>query len=406
MRVLYVSQYFVSADQPGGVRHWQHTQALHRAGHAVTVVTSYVQHKERTIPERYRGKKMVRETEDGVQIWRTYSTPGYGRDLRSRLANYTSFATWATVAMMRTRAPDVIVASSPSLPAATAAAVVARVRRVPFVMEARDLWSDSAAAMGLISNPRVLGLARRMEGLCYSTARHVIALTEGIRDGIIAAGVDPAKVTVITNGIDLDVIGDDEPTPADAPVPEGAIVAMYVGAHGTYSSLETVLAAAALLRDRDDIRVVLVGGGDRKEALQQQARRDGLTNVLFVDPVPKREVPRWLARAQICLLPYQALEFFGGALPNKAFDYLAAGRPMLVAAPEGELTRLVRDVDCGVCVAPEDPAAMAEAIRALADDPARREAMGRRGYTAARERFDRRTLAGRFVEIVERAARG
>lgn len=406
MRVLYVSQYFVSADQPGGVRHWQHTQALRRAGHDVHVVTSYVQHKERTVPERYRGRKIVRDHEDGLTIWRTYATPGYGRDLRSRLSNYTSFATWAALAMMRVRRPDVIVASSPALPAATAAALVARLRKVPFVFEARDLWSDSAKAMGLITNPRVLGVARRMERFCYRSAGHVIALTEGIRDGIVAEGVNPGKVSLITNGIDLDVIGDAEPAPAAAPVPDGAVVAMYVGAHGTYSSLETVLAAAELLRDRDDVRVVLVGGGDRKAGLVDDARRRGLANVAFVDPVPKREVPRWLARAQICLLPYQALEFFGGALPNKAFDYLAAGRPLLVAAPEGELTRLVRDVDAGVCVPPEDPEAMAAAIRALADDPARRDSMGRRGRDTAHRRFDRRALAARFVRIVEGVGRG
>ena len=95
MRVLYVSQYFVNADQPGGVRHWQHTRALARAGHEVTVVTSYVQHKERTVPERYRGRKMVHEVEDGIDVWRTYSTPGYGRDLRSRISNYGTFAWWS-----------------------------------------------------------------------------------------------------------------------------------------------------------------------------------------------------------------------------------------------------------------------------------------------------------------------
>ena len=125
MRVLYVSQYFVSADQPGGVRHWQHTRALAAAGHDVSVVTSYVQHKEREIPERYRGRRVVREEEDGLTVYRTYATPGYGSDLRSRLANYGSFAAWAGVAAMRAPRPDVVVASSPSLPSAAAAAAAA-----------------------------------------------------------------------------------------------------------------------------------------------------------------------------------------------------------------------------------------------------------------------------------------
>lgn len=404
MRVLYVSQYFVSADQPGGVRHWQHTRALVRAGHDVSVVTSYVQHKERTIPERYAGRRIVREQEDGLDVWRTYSTPGYGRDLRSRLANYTSFATWATAAMMRAPRPDVIVASSPSLPAAAAAAAVARARRTRFVMEARDLWPDSAVEMGLIDDPRIIAVARRMERFCYATADRIVALTEGIRDGIVAQGVPAAKVVLITNGVDLEIAGDGaEPEPAAAPVPPDAFVAMYVGAHGTYSSLETLLGAAEELRDRPDVRIVLVGGGDRKPALQEMARDRALDNVVFVDSVPKREVPRWLARADVCVLPYQAKDFFGGALPNKVFDYLAAARPLLAAAPEGEVTRLVRDADCGVCVPPEDPRAMAGAIRGLADDPDGRRAMGLRGREMALERYDRRVLAARFVATVESA---
>jgi glycosyltransferase involved in cell wall biosynthesis len=403
MRVLYVSQYFVSADQPGGVRHWMHTRALARAGHDVSVVTSYVQHKERTVPERYAGRRVVRETEDGLDMWRVYSTPGYGRDLRSRVANYTSFAQWATAAMMRAPRPDVVVASSPSLPAAAAAAVVARARGARFVLEVRDLWPDSAVAMGLVRDPATIAAARRLEHLCYARADRIVALTEGIRDGIVAQGFPAGKITLVTNGVDLEIAGGD-PAPADAPVPPGSVVAMYVGAHGTYSSLETVLGAAGLLRDRPEVRVVLVGGGDRKPALVAQAAAEGLDNVVFVDPVPKREVPRWLARADIALLPYQDNPLFAGALPNKVFDYLAAARPILAAAPEGELTRLVRAAGCGRCVPPEDPAAMAAAIRTLAGDPALREDMGLRGRETALRDYDRRALAARFVGVVESVA--
>lgn len=402
MRALYVSQYFVSANQPGGVRHWQHTRALAQAGHEVSVVTSYVQHKERTIPERYAGKKIVREAEDGLDMWRVYSTPGYGRDLRSRLGNYASFAWWASLAMTRVPKPDVVIASSPSLPAAGAAAVLAMARRAPFVLEIRDLWPDSAVTMGLVNDRATITAARWLESFCYRRADRIIALTEGIRDGIIEKGIPEKKVTLITNGVDLDYAGGEQ-VPADIPgVPPGAVVAMYVGAHGTYSSLDTVLQAADLLRTRPEIRVVLVGGGDQKARLVEMAARMDLPNVVFVDSVPKREVPPMIARADICLLPYQDRALFAGALPNKVFDYLAASRPILAAAPEGELTALVRDAGCGVCVPPEDPRAMADAITAIADDPARAE-MGARGLGVALERYDRRVLAARFVDVVESA---
>ena len=400
--ITYVSQYFVSADQPGGVRHWQHTRALARAGHRVSVITSYVQHKERTIPERYAGRRVVHEVEDGLDVWRTYSTPGYGRDLRSRVASYGTFAWWSAIASARTPRPDVVVASSPSLPSAAAAAAMAAARGARFVLEVRDLWPDSAIAMGLVSDARTIAVARRLEAYCYRRADRIVALTEGIRDGMIELGVSPAKITLITNGVDLEIGAD--PVPAAAPVPDDAFVAMYVGAHGTYSSLETVLDAADRLRDLPRARVVLVGGGDRKPALVEEAAARGLDNVVFIDPVPKREVTAWLARADVCLLPYQDNPLFAGALPNKAFDYLGAARPIIAAAPAGELTRMVERAGCGVAVPPEDGAALAEAIRRLAVDPEGARRMGAAGRAYALEHYDRAALAARFVAVVESLA--
>jgi len=386
------------------VRHWQHTRALARAGHDVTVVTSYVQHKERTIPERYRGRKMVHEVEDGIDVWRTYSTPGYGRDLRSRLSNYGTFAWWSALAGMRVRRPDVVVASSPSLPAAAAAAALAAARRARFVLEVRDLFPDSAIAMGLLTDRRIIAVSRRLERFCYARADRIVALTEGTPRATMPSRMPSGKVELITNGVDLDIGTGAAPTHA-APVPDDAFVAMYVGAHGTYSSLETVLDAAERLRDDRDTRLVLVGGGDRKPALLEEARSRGLANVAFVDSVPKREVPSWLARADACLLPYQDNPLFAGALPNKAFDYLGAARPIIASAPAGELTRMVERAGCGVAVPPEDGPALAGAIRALAADPEGARRMGERGREYALEHYDRARLAARFVAVVESVAR-
>ncbi len=206
-RVLYVSQYFVSADQPGGIRHWQHTRALARAGYDVTVVTSYVQHKERTIPEEYRGKRIVRSHEDGIDVIRTYATPGYGRDMRSRMSNYATFALWSAVAQLRIKRPDVVVASSPPLPAAAAAAAFARIRGSRFLLEVRDLWPDSIIPMGVVKDGRIIAAARKMEHFAYRRADHIVAVTEGIRDGITAQGIPADRVSLITNGIDLDIAG-------------------------------------------------------------------------------------------------------------------------------------------------------------------------------------------------------
>ena len=400
-RVLYVSQYFVSGDQPGGVRHWQHTRALARAGHDVTVVTSYVQHKERTIPEEYRGKRIVRSHEDGLEVIRTYATPGYGRDMKSRMSNYATFAMWSVLAELRIPRPDVVVASSPPLPAAAAAAAFARARGARFLLEVRDLWPDSIIPMGVVKDGKVITAARRMEHYAYRRADRIVALTEGIRDGIIAQGIPAGRISLITNGVDLDIAGGEHAPARIEGVPDDAFVAMYVGNHGTYSSLGTVLQAAKMLEDDPAIRVVMVGGGDQKPMLQEMARDLELTNTTFVDSVPKREVPSYLERADLGLIPYQDMPLFAGALPNKTFDYMAAGRPLLAAAPVGELTGLVDRAHCGWNVAPEDPSAMAATIRQIATQRDEARTRGAAGREYALAEYDRQVLAARFVRLVD-----
>ena len=201
------------------------------------------------------------------------------------------------------------------------------------MLEVRDLWPESAIAMGLIGDGPALAAARRLEAYCYRRADRIVALTEGIRDGLMEAGVPAAEVALITNGVDLE-IGNGS-APAAAPVPADAFVAMYVGAHGTYSSLETVLDAAAACATPPTCGSCWWATGTASRRLVESARRRGLDNVAFVDPVPKREVPAWLARADACVLPYQDEAVFAGALPNKAFDYLGAGRPIVASAPAG-----------------------------------------------------------------------
>ena len=147
-----------------------------------------------------------------------------------------------------------------------------------------------------------------------------------------------------------------------------------------------------------------MGDGDQKQGLVDDAAARGLTNVHFIDAVPKREVPGWLAPADVCLLPYQDVPLFAGALPNKVFDYLGAARPIIAAAPTGELTELVDRVRCGVSITPEDAGAMADAVRRMADARDEAAAMGARGAAYAREHYDRAVLAQRFVKVVESVA--
>ena len=399
-RVLYISQYVVTPDQPGGVRHWRHVRALADAGHDVTVITSKVLHTTREAPDEFAGRRADRRVEDGIEVIRAYSSTGYSNDAKSRAANHLSFSTYALPAAMRTRRPDVVLGSSPPLTVGVLGGLVAQLRRTRFILEVRDLWPESALATGLLTDPRAIAIMDRMAKYCYSRADRVIALTEGIRDGAIDAGVAPNAVALITNGID----------PPDAPIDPGVVdlpvgpevfVAMFVGQHGTYSSLFTVLDAAKQVVNDRRIHIALVGDGDRKQDLVDAARGHGLDNVSFSGPIPKRDVPSWLARADACLLTYQDAPLFGGAMPNKLFDYMGAGRPILAAIPDGEAARAIRAAGCGIVTPAEDADALADALVTLADDPDAARAMGANGVDYVQTHHSRRELAARFVGVVE-----
>jgi len=399
-RILYISQYVVTPDQPGGVRHWRHVRALADAGHDVTVITSKVLHTTREAPSEFAGRRTIRRTEDGIEVLRAYSSTGYGNDARSRAANHLSFSAYAFPAAMRVARPDVILASSPPLTVGVLGGLVSRLRRTRFILEVRDLWPESALATGLLTNPRAIAVMDRMAGYCYARADRVIALTQGIRDGVIDAGVAANAVTLITNGIDPPDAPVD-PSVVSVPVGPDTFVAMFVGQHGTYSSLFTVLEAAGHLKADPRIHIALVGDGDRKPELVARAAQLGLSNVSFAGPIPKRDVPSWLARADACLLTYQDAPLFGGALPNKLFDYMGAGRPIIAAVPDGEAARAVRAAGCGIVTPAEDPDALADAIRALADDRARARRMGSAGIEYVQTHHNRRELAARLVQVVE-----
>ena len=389
LRVLYVSQYFVNADQPGGVRHWQHTRALARAGHDVTVVTSYVQHKERTVPERYRGRRMVHEVEDGIDVWRTYSTPGYGRDLRSRISNYGTFAWWSALAGLRAPRPDVVVASSPSLPSAAAAAALARARGARFVLEVRDLFPDSAIAMGLLTT-RASSPSPAASSVLLPRADRIVALTEGIRDGIVAQGFPPAKVALITNGVDLE-IGAGARTH-----PRRARARRRLRGDVRRRPRHLQLARDGPGRRRPAARRPATrassssGAGTASPRCVEEARapRAGERRVRGLRCPSARCPPGWRARTPACCRTRTTRSSRGRCRTRRSTTSAPPGRSS-PSAPAGELTRMVERAGCGVAVPPEDGAALAGAIRALAADREGARRMGARGRAYALEHYDR-----------------
>jgi glycosyltransferase involved in cell wall biosynthesis len=259
---------------------------------------------------------------------------------------------------MKQRDVDVVYGSSPQLLAPLAAWAVAKARRVPFVLEIRDLWPQVLVDMGTLStsSPAFRALTA-LEAFLYARAQRIVVMAEGSRDTLAARGIPMSKIIYIPNGADA---ADFEPSATRDQLRERygfeKFTAIYAGAHGPANGLDLLLDAAQAVRDLP-LEIILVGGGIEKAKLQADAARRGLGNVRFMDPVPKEEIPDLLNAADLGLHVLADVELFRTAVsPNKVFDYMAAGLPVLTNCP-GLTSELVTSSGCGLAVAPTDLAA-------------------------------------------------
>ncbi len=398
MRILYLHQFFMTRDGTGGTRSYEFARRLVEAGHEVTMVTAG-NGGERVVD----GIRVV-EARGGYGDYVRATGVGYGR----RLLAFGRFAVAATVAALRGPRPDVVFATSPPLTMALPAIVAARRWRAPLVFEVRDLWPEAPIQMGALRSPCAQRLARWLERAVYRSATEIVALSPGMRDGVIAAGVDPERVVLIPNASDLDLFSPDL-DPGDLRERLGlgasAFVCAYFGTMGEANDLTQVVEAAALLAEHKDVAFVLQGDGKRRAALEAEVRQRGLDNVVFAPAGDKRAAAQLAAASDACMTIFKDVPILATNSPNKLFDTFAAGRPAIVNT-DGWQRALVEEHEAGVYARPGDAADLADKVLALRDDPERARRYGTNARALAEREFDRDLLAERLRDVLERAAGG
>jgi len=299
---------------------------------------------------------------------------------------------------------DVLFATSTPLTAGIPGIAASLLRRKPFVFEVRDLWPDLPRAMGVIRNPMVLWMMRALEWCTYHSARACIGLSPGMVEGIIKRGISPNQVSMVPNGCDLAIFGREcKATWRPGEVAPDDLMAVFAGTHGVANGLSAIVDVAIELnrRERSDIKLLLVGDGKLKPALVERSRTEGLSNIVFLPPIPKNALADLMSSTDVGLMVLSNVPaFYCGTSPNKFFDYLAAGIPVLNNYP-GWIAGIIESNGCGIVVPPDNAVAFADALECLAADRASAKAMGVRARAVAEREFDRRFLAAKFVEILE-----
>jgi glycosyltransferase involved in cell wall biosynthesis len=276
-------------------------------------------------------------------------------------------------------------------------------RRTPLIFEVRDLWPESAVELGELTNPRAIAWATRLENACYQRARLIVVVTQGILERLRGRGIHPGKLYLAPNGANVEMFHFDETARARLRQELGLqdpFIAIYAGIHGIAQGLETVIEAAKLLKENPGIHFLLVGDGPKKAELVELAQRYQLPNLTFISEQPRQAMIAYLSAADVALIPLRNLELFKGALPSKIFDAWACELPVLINF-EGEAREIVEEAQAGIGIPPEDPQALADALRRLQPAREERREMGKRGRQFTIERYSRQTQARRLAEKLE-----
>ncbi|HNE69116.1 MAG TPA: glycosyltransferase family 4 protein [Anaerolineales bacterium] len=397
MHILIIHQAFASLNEPGGTRHHEFARLLTAHGHQVTVIASPVSY---ITGSAFRASVSSEVTEDKVTILRASVYDAHHRSFLHRIVAFFSFMLSSFWVGLGVKNVDLVWGTSPPIFQGVTAWVLARIKGAKFLFEVRDLWPQFAIAVGVLKNPVLILLSEWLERFLYRRADRVMVNSPGFLEPVTSRGAK--RVELIPNGADpsmFDPNNDGMEFRRSNQLMDKFVV-LYAGAHGMSNDLEVVLDAAALLVDRNEIQLVLLGDGKEKPALMARAQKMDLTNVTFLPSVPKTEMASALAGADACLAILKPLEEYKTTYPNKVFDYMAAGRPVVLAI-DGVIREVVEAAGCGIFAAPGSADEVANAIRKLAADKKESRIMGLQGRDYLQKNFSRAAIGEKLLGLLE-----
>lgn len=397
MHILLIHQSFAALDEPGGTRHHELARYLVEQGHRVTVIASPVSYLTGTAP---KGKIFWSECteEGGVSILRTYTYPALHRSFLHRVFSFLSFMVSSFLVGLRVSAVDLVWGTSPPIFQGVTAWALARIKRVPFLFEVRDLWPAFAVGMGVLRQPLLIKASEWLERFLYRHADRVVVNSPGFISHVKARGA--RKIELVPNGADprmFDPAADGSGFRRSHGM-ESKFIVLYAGAHGISNDLGVVLEAAKILKEYPEIQFIFLGDGKEKASLIEQAARMGLTNVTFMKSLPKNAMPEALAAADACIAILKPIPLYNTVYPNKVFDYMAAGRPVILAI-DGVIREVIEQAGAGIAVPPGSAGELAWAVRRLAEHPGEGREMGLCGRRYVEDHFDRAALAEKLGDI-------
>lgn len=404
MHILLIHQAFAALNEPGGTRHHEIARYLVKNGHTVTIITSPISYLTGNSGHNSNGWASREEPEPGITILRAYTYPALHRSFFHRILSFFSFMFSSFFIGLGVKNVSVLWGTSPPIFQGWTAWLLSRLKGVPFLFEVRDLWPAFAIAVGVLKNKFLIRLSEWLEKFLYSHADEMVVNSPGFIEHIRCRGAK--RITLVENGVDISMFDPDETGEGFRKTHhlENKFIVLYAGAHGISNDLGVVLRAAAITRGEPEIAYVFVGDGKEKDNLIRQAVDENLPNAVFTPSVAKEEMNKVLAAADVCVAILKPIEMYKTTYPNKVFDYMAAGKPVLLLI-DGVIRQVVEKAGCGIFIEPGNAQSLARQISILHKQPQEIQHMGSSGRSYVADHFSRALLAEKMEEVFNRITR-
>ena len=385
MNILFLADNFPPERNAQASRVYERACHWVKWGHRVTIITCAPNFPEGKVYPGYDNNWYRTEYMSGIHVVRIKTFMAANVGIIRRILDYVSYMPASFCAGLFQRRSDVVAATSPTLFAAISGWALARVKRVPFVMEVSDLWPDSIIAVGAMKSSAILRWLEKIELFIYRQAAQVAVLTPAFKENLVQRGIGEYKIAIVMNGVDLSRF---QPRPRDSVlasrwgISSNDFVLSYIGTLGMAHGLGNVLECARLI-ERPNIKFMFVGPGAERENLVREALKLGLKNVIFVPSQPKDEMPGFWSLSDVALVHLKDAPLFKTVIPSKIFEAMGMGLPIILVAPEGEASKIILKENAGIWIPAGDPRALAEAVQLLESNPELRSSLARSSRAAA-----------------------
>ncbi|MFC1761271.1 glycosyltransferase family 4 protein [Planctomycetota bacterium] len=404
MKILFLSHYFPPEGNAPASRVYEMAKRWVADGHKVDVITCAPNVPNGVVYEGYKNRLRQTEMIDGIRVIRIWTVLAANKGTTMRILNYLSYMVSALFSGLFVRKPDLVIATSPQFFCGWAGVMLSRLRRLPFILEIRDIWPESIVAVGALQNQRLLHFLERLKLKMYKAADHIVTVGQGYADRLVEQGVPADKISIVMNGVDEEIFS---PRPADQELAvrlgvKGRFVCSYIGTIGMACGLGVVLRAAKMLKDegRKDICFAIVGDGAVRQELEAEAKQAQLDNVVFTGRLDKSDIPKVLSITDACLVHLKKTDLFKTVMPSKIFEAAGMAKPIIIGV-WGFAEQVVMDAQAGLPMEPENDEELVDAVLKLADDPELSKTLGQSGHKYIMERYNRDDLASKYIGIIE-----